>query len=231
MAEKIMFAQLSKVDSFLGIVTGTMACAEVDYDNEILDYEGSKPYFRAWSDSQLAISQGKSYGNVRLQHDEKKPIGILTMPPVYDDEAKCIKVTAQIIDPVAKDLLRAGVLTGFSIGGDYIKKTPLGNGVTQYIAGPSEVSACDRPCSPSATFSSVKADGTIELKKFRSKEEPPVKHFLTLVKSYGFDRALMIASKTPGAVSRLMNNDVLVQLNRANRIAKRRRLIEWGETA
>jgi|SRR5215472_10885842 len=44
----------------------------------------------------------------------------------------------------------------------------MANGVTKYVAAPSEISVVDRPCAPSATFSSVKSDGQIELRKFQT---------------------------------------------------------------
>ena len=165
-----LFAQLMKWDEFSGIATGVAACEEKDHDNEIMDYHGSKPYFQAWSQTQKSASSGKSLGNVRLQHDASKVAGRLT-DLSFDDGNKRVIVSAQIVDPVAKELLRTGCLTGFSIGGDYGKRTTLPNGVTKYVAIPSEVSVVDRPCQPSATFTAVKSDGTTELRKFFPRTE------------------------------------------------------------
>lgn len=173
MSNLLKFAQLSTIDEIQGIATGVMCAEEVDHDNEVLDYFASKPYIQKWSQEQFANSRGQSVGNVRLQHDDKKPIGRL-LSLDFDDVARKVRITAQIEDPIAKHLLASGVLTGFSIGGEYIKKTPLANGITRYIASPSEVSVCDRPCAPSATFESVKADGSRELVKFRKIEDPLV---------------------------------------------------------
>jgi hypothetical protein len=161
----VPFAILKSVD-FEGKVEGTIAATEPDADREILDYDGSKPYFIQWSQTQFANSGGKSYGNLRLQHDAKRVVGLITDPLIFDDQAKTIRVKARVVDENAKELLQTGSLTGFSIGGDYVSKRPLPNGLVSYIAKPVEVSVCDRPCSPSATFSSVKADGTVELRKF-----------------------------------------------------------------
>jgi hypothetical protein len=47
----------------------------------------------------------------------------------------------------------------------------MANGVTKYIANPSEISVVDRPCLPSAVFSVVKKDGSTELRKFRQPTE------------------------------------------------------------
>lgn len=164
-----MFFQLRKIDSFAGTASGVLACEALDHDSEIMDYFKSKPYFQAWSASQFAASDGKSKGNVRLQYNGNTAVGKLTSLR-FDDARKQIECEASIIDPVAREMLREGVLTGFSIGGQYISKTPMSGGITRYVANPSEVSVVDRPCLPNATFSSVKADGSEELRKFQKTE-------------------------------------------------------------
>jgi hypothetical protein len=70
----------------------------------------------------------------------------------------------------------AGVLIGFSQGGDYVKKwpDPVFKGKTRYTADPGEVSAVDSPCLPMAlvesmkgkTFELQKSSGTVEVKQF-----------------------------------------------------------------
>ncbi len=203
-APKQIFFQLAKYDGFLGIATGVAAAEELDKDGEILDYNGSKPYFQQWSDSQFAASKGQSKGNVRLQHDAKRCVGKLS-EITFDDSAKKVRVVAQIVDPVAKDLLRTGCLTGFSIGGDYIKRTPMPNGVVKYIAGPAEISVCDRPCAPSATYESVKVDGTMELRKFAPREEvQSVGMRIRVMKAAGYPIGMICAELgiTAGEVQR-----------------------------
>ena len=69
------FFRLEKFDPFQGIAIGVAAAEEPDNVSEVLDYQGSKHAFKSWSDSQFRISSGKSYGNIRLQHDDKKPVG------------------------------------------------------------------------------------------------------------------------------------------------------------
>ena len=160
------YFQLSKIDPFQGIAVGVAAAEEIDRDNEILDYAASKPYFLDWSKTQKADSQGKSFGNIRLQHDDKRPVGRL-LDLQFDDAKKQIRVTAKIEETEARNLLATGVLTGFSIGGKYAKRTPMPNGTVRYVAGPiGEISIVDRPCAPSAVFEAVKSDGTTELRKF-----------------------------------------------------------------
>lgn len=165
-----VYFQLKKFDEFQGLATGILTDSTVDKDRERLDYVRSKPYFQAWSDTQKAASQGKSLGNVRLQHDPKRPVGLLTALD-FDDANQRITCTAKLVDPIALAMLKAGILTGFSIGGSYVSKTPQKDGSVLYVADPSEISVVDRPCQPHATFESVKTDGSIELRKFRQPDD------------------------------------------------------------
>jgi hypothetical protein len=166
--EKQTFFRLEKYDPFQGIATGVAVAEEVDRDHEILDYAASKPYFQAWSNSVNKDSRGLSWGNVRLQHNPDRPVGRLLEPLQFDDANKVIRCTVEIAEPQAKDFLARGILTGFSIGGSYVSKTPLAGGITRYIANPSEFSVVDRPCGPSAVFSVVKADGSFEERRFKN---------------------------------------------------------------
>jgi hypothetical protein len=187
------FYQLTKFDEILGVATGIAAAEEVDGDNEIMDYQGSKPYFQKWSASQLAASQGKSKGNVRQQHDPKRVVGKLTAIN-FDDDNKQIQVTAQIDDPVAKQMLASGTLTGFSVGGDYVSRSrPTANGVVRYVASPAELSVVDRPCMPSAVFSVVKAGGVVELRKFQSVVSSELEKAAKMVRQ-GFNNELIVAA-------------------------------------
>jgi len=54
---------------------------------------------------------------------------------------------------------------------------PLTNDAVKYIAGPGEISVCDRPCAPSAVFSAVKQGGGVELRKFAKREEVGVRKY------------------------------------------------------
>jgi len=194
---KELFFQLQKLDPFEGIATGICATEELDHDGEILDYLGSKPYFQKWSDSQVKASKGKSKGNIRLQHDEKRPVGRL-LDIQFDDAAKAVTITAKIEEPVARNLLATGVLTGFSIGGEYLRRTPTTSGAIKYIAGPSEISVCDRPCSPSAVYSVVKGDGSQELRKFAKPgrtQESELAKFCKSVKRQGWPDSMICAAR------------------------------------
>jgi hypothetical protein len=170
MLEKETFFRLEKIDPFQGIATGVAAAEELDRDNEIFDYAASKPFFMAWSNGVKKDSRGLSVGNVRFQHDDKRPVGRL-LDIQFDDARKQVRVSAKIEEAEAKSLLQTGVLTGFSIGGKYVKRVQLPSGVVKYTADPAEISVCDRPCGPSATFSTVKSDGSLELRKFVTRSE------------------------------------------------------------
>jgi len=166
---KELFFQLEKFNAFEGIATGIFTAQTVDRDRERLNYAKSKPYFEAWSASVKKDSGGKSLGNVRRQHDDKIVAGKLTNIEFLDD-AQIIRGEAKIIEPVTKELLDEGALTGFSIGGRYVDKWMCDDGVTEYVADPVEISVVDRPALPEAVFQSVKSDGTIELRKFAKYE-------------------------------------------------------------
>ena len=204
------YFQLEKFDAFQGIATGIATSETKDRDNEILDYAKSKPYFEAWSDSVHKDSGGKSFGNVRLQHDDKKVAGRLNAIE-FNDDAKMIRVEAKIVDPVAKELLETGCLTGFSIGGRYVDKSKDVDGTVRYVADPCEISVVDRPALPEAVFQSVKADGTIELKKFAKYEGEPKEVVAPKVepaKADDVDKAIALQIDLADTVDIIKNLDI-----------------------
>src|SRR5450432_1566854 len=128
------FLQLTKFDQIKGEFTAIAAMGKVvDRSGERFDYVGSKPYFQNWSASQYAASGGKSYGPVRLQHDPKRPAGLLVSPLEYDSTKQIIRVQGKVFDPAVKAMMAAGVLTGVSIGGRYVTKTTASDGIVDYI--------------------------------------------------------------------------------------------------
>lgn len=157
-----IFARLVKIDEAKRTITGVIADETPDVDNEVMDYDSSKPHFKAWSANVAKASGGKSVGNVRAMHS-KVAAGRLT-DIVMDDLNKSIMVTAEIVDDGEWNKCLKAVYTGFSIGGKYGKKWDDG-GFKRYTAVPSEVSLADVPCNPSATFEVVKTDGAIEMRK------------------------------------------------------------------
>lgn len=154
-----VFFPITKIDEVQRTVSGQITAEVVDKANEILDYEGSAPHFKEWSATFEKTTGGKSLGNVRAMH-KGVAAGKLTAI-LFDDVRKAIDCTARIVDDAEWEKCLEGVYTGFSMGGDYVRKwkDPDHEGVTRFIAKPSEVSIVDNPCVPTAHFSMVKADG------------------------------------------------------------------------
>lgn len=158
-----IFAQLAKVDEAKHEVWGVATAEVVDKEGEIFDYDSSKPYFKSWSDEIAKATDGRSLGNVREMH-EPSAVGKLVALD-FDDDLKEIRVGARIVDGVAWQKCSAGVYTGFSIGGSYVKTWQDGD-FTRFTAKPVEISIVDNPCVPDAHFTAVKADGSCEVRKF-----------------------------------------------------------------
>jgi len=164
--QKIMFAQFVKVNEATGEFTGIAAEEIPDQAGEIFDYEASKPLIKAWSDDSFTHSGGKSRGNLRAMHDPKRAAGLLTAI-VFNDEAKRVEVSGQVVDTEELAKLSKGVYTGLSFGGSYAWRKQEGIHV-RYAAKPVELSLADKPCVPTARFTLVKADGSEVQAEFAS---------------------------------------------------------------
>jgi hypothetical protein len=167
-----IFAKITKIDASRREVHGVMAEESPDKAGEVFDYATSKPYVMAWSNdamTQTALSgQDISFGNVRAQHNAKIAAGKLVSID-FDDDAKKIPIIAKIVDDAEWTKITEGVYTGFSIGGDYVKRWQDGGNI-RYTANPKEVSIVDNPCMYGATFSMVKADGSTVERQFHSND-------------------------------------------------------------
>ena len=108
------FFQIKKVESTDDdcIIYLTATSEQKDAQNQIMDYETSKPNFIKWSESFYKNSFGKSYGNLRLQHRPDSPIGKILEPLEFNDIEKEINAVVKVIDSNAKNLVEEGVLTG-----------------------------------------------------------------------------------------------------------------------
>jgi hypothetical protein len=166
-----MFARLSKVDEAQRLVYGIATSETPDRDDEILDYENSKPYFEAWSNSVKKDTNGASVGNLREMHGAVAA-GKLSQI-VFNDAAKQVEICAKVVDDACWKKVLERVYSGFSIGGKYISTRKDGN-LTRFVASPSEVSLVDRPSCPTATFQLVKVDGTTEICKFNDRHGGPM---------------------------------------------------------
>ncbi len=158
MQKGLLFGRLVKVDEEKRQVWGVIAAEKADKANEVMDYDASKPHFQKWSETIADATNGASLGNVRVMH--KSEVGGKLVEINYDDLNKQIEVCAQVATDGVWDMVKGGYLTGFSIGGSYLSKNKGIDGVTTYVAQPSEVSLVDNPCLKSAHFTMVKADGT-----------------------------------------------------------------------
>ena len=85
----------------------------------------------------------------------------------FDDANKTIKMGFNVVEPIAIQKFKKGVLIGFSQGGAYVGDPvpdPVHKGYKRYVADPAEVSAVDSPCLPSALVETMKGR-TVELRK------------------------------------------------------------------
>lgn len=162
-----LFAPIVKVDEAQRLVFGRITQEVVDYADEILDYEKSKPYFEAWSAKIAKDSGGASLGNVRVMHQPK--VGGVLKEIIFNDDEKAIDCVAKIIDDGEWLKVLEGGYTGFSMGGHYVstEADPVNEGVVRFVADPVEVSIVDSPCVPTAVFSMIKANGATETMKFK----------------------------------------------------------------
>lgn len=166
--EMRVFVPITKVDVEKRLVYGTLAAEVPDKAGEIMDYETTKGKIQKWSDAQSEASGGKSLGNIREMHTNIAA-GKLT-DIVFDDDNKRVEGVSKVVDDSTWNKIVEGVLTGFSIGGGYAKRwiDPENPQLKRYTAEVSEFSYVDNPCQPGATFEVVKADGTVELRKFQT---------------------------------------------------------------
>ena len=162
-APEILFAKIASIDEAKREVTGIAAEEAPDKEKEIFDYVHSKPELQKWSKAISDVTGGKSLGNVRLMHGPVVAGKVIHLG--FDDLNKRVTITSKVLNDDAWKLILEGGLTGYSFGG---KKTILGNenGNRRYKAIPAEVSYVDNPCLYGATFTSIKADGSRELRKF-----------------------------------------------------------------
>ena len=163
------FIRLTKVDATQREVYGIVTSEAPDKDGEICDYPTTVPYYQAWSAEFDLATGGKSRGNVREMHTHSAVGKVVDL--VCDDAAKSIAVRARIVDDDAWTKCEEGVYTGFSHGGEYVGEPWPDGDFVRYTAKPSEIPWSTIPATPRAHFEYVKADGSVELRKF---VDPPL---------------------------------------------------------
>jgi hypothetical protein len=192
------FIAITKVDAARREVYGVVTSEAPDKDGEICDYPTTAPLYRAWSAEFASATEGRSLGNLREMHTQSA-VGKITALDC-NDEAKTISVRAQVVDDDAWKKCEAGVYTGFSHGGRYLKTWLDDAGeYRRYTAEPSEISLVDNPCNPEAHFEYVKADGTREVRKF----SVPSTQFSVGVE----DQSPVAGSQSPAGVDGMDNMD------------------------
>lgn len=165
---------------------GVFTAEVVDSDNEIADYAFQSKQIKAWADEMFKKTSGAgqqpSLGNVRLQHTSQ-PVGKV-VSYVYDDDAKTVGGNTYIQDANTWQMVKEGILTGFSFGGRYLWRKcdvcssdlPLSCGenfcptcqkdvVARYGAKIAELSVVDQPAVPIADILHIKNDGSQTLHK------------------------------------------------------------------
>jgi hypothetical protein len=157
------FVPITKVNEETREVHGILALEQPDHAGEIMDYEKSKPFIQEWSDSFKLATGGKSAGNLRAMHGNVCA-GKFTAVE-FNDADKSVPVVAKVVDEQEWAKVVEGCYTGFSIGGSYGDVWMDGK-LKRYIAKPVEGSLADKPCMPGATFTLIRADGSVELRKF-----------------------------------------------------------------
>jgi hypothetical protein len=167
MDKLLKYFPLVKIDEAAHMVWGVVTSEKPDSDDEICDYPFTKGAIQKWSDDTFAkttnAGQDPSLGNMRVMHQLE--IGGKAIKITFDDDAKKIWVGSEPADDDVWHLLKGGFLTAHSIGGGYAWKRKEG----EYIRfGPTitEISYVDKGANPDASFSYVKADGSIEMRKF-----------------------------------------------------------------
>ena len=143
-------------------VFGIVTAEQPDLDNEVCDYEGTKPLYQAKVATMFKLTSSvagmePSIMPMREMHQLKAIGAGRTIE--FDDAAKTIRMGFNVVDPDAILKFKKGVLIGFSQGGAYVGEKvpdPVHKNCTRYIADPAEVSGVDSPCLPAALVESMK---------------------------------------------------------------------------
>ena len=141
-------------------VFGTVTAELPDLENEVCDYEGTKPLYEKRAAEQIEKTSipGMKPSLMPFREMHNPVIQGAGRSLVCDDATKTIKMGFEVVDAESIKKWKAGCFVGFSQGGSYVKQwpDPDNKGCTRYIADPMEVSAVDSPCLPSALVETMK---------------------------------------------------------------------------
>jgi len=129
------------------MIYGKATGSDLDLDQQRCDPDWLMRAMPKWYGTGVI---GEVGGNIREQHDSKRAVGKAIGHEVKTDGHY---IKAHIVDPIAITKTKAGVFTGLSIG---ISRPRLDK---EWIRAGDicEVSLCDRPALPTATFTMCKA--------------------------------------------------------------------------
>ncbi len=163
-----IFVPITKIDAARRLVYGVVTAEKPDVMGEVCDYASTKPLYQKWSQNFASATDGKSLGNLRAMHGHVAAGKLVEI--AFNDEAKQVEICGKVVDDAEWQKVEEGVYTGFSQGGRYLKRWPDPDrpALMRYTAEPLEVSLVDHPCLPEATFAVIKADGSMELRKFKT---------------------------------------------------------------
>lgn len=172
---KTTFIPFSKVLEAQQEVWGLVTAQVPDKENEVCDYDGSKPYYQAVIDEFTKATDGGNLFPLRAMHQLKaagKGIGV-----DFRDADKEIHMGFKVVDKDEWQKVLEQVYTGFSHGGSVVGKMwkdPDFKDCQRYIVSPAEVSLVDNPCLGVAHYTMVRANGAIEIVKLRSVYDIPI---------------------------------------------------------
>jgi hypothetical protein len=163
-----IFVPITKIDAAQRLVYGVVTAEKPDVSGEVCDYASTKPLYQKWSQKFASATEGRSLGNLRAMHGHVAAGKLVEI--AFNDEAKQVEICGKVVDDGEWQKVEEGVYTGFSQGGRYLKRWPDPDrpSLMRYTAEPLEVSLVDHPCLPEATFAVIKADGSMELRKFKA---------------------------------------------------------------
>ncbi len=163
-----IFVPITKIDAVQRLVYGVVTAETPDVTGEVCDYASTKPLYQKWSQNFASATDGKSLGNLRAMHSNVAAGKLVEI--AFNDEHKRIEICGKVVDDAEWQKVEEGVYTGFSQGGRYLKRWPDPDApeLMRYTAEPLEVSLVDHPALPEATFAVIKADGSTELRKFKT---------------------------------------------------------------
>lgn len=168
-----LFVPLMKFDERTGEFEARSTVEEIDAHNEICDVEKSWPALVTWAAEQEAISQGKSVGNLRVQHRRDTIGGTVTAMERIQHEGKdAVHIKGLITNAQAQIDAAKGAITGISIRGLADRwEEPDNPGVMRYAwTLVEEKSLVDRPAVPHALIEVLKADGGKEIVKAEGRQ-------------------------------------------------------------